>query len=165
MIETKVRVLSTGRGMAWVEATEQNGCGACQAKSACAISGLGRFFSSRRQPIPVCADGAQAGREYTVAIEESDFLKAGLVAYLIPSLLAVLGAVIASANHMGDAWAVVGMALGFLVGMLLATLLSGGLAAPIAMHATPESISLTPSPSPARGRGELRASLRDVHMN
>lgn len=139
MIETKVRVLSTGRGMAWVEATEQNGCGACQAKSACAISGLGRFFSSRRQPIPVCADGAQAGLEYTVAIEESDFLKAGLVAYLIPSLLAVVGAGIASANGLGDAWSVIGMALGFLLGMLFASLSSARVAPPMAMQATTES--------------------------
>lgn len=141
MIETKVRVLSASQGMAWVEATEQNGCGACQATSACAISGLGRFFSSRRQPIPVCSDGAQPGREYIVAIEESDFLKAGLVAYLIPSLLAVVGAGIASANGLGDAWSVIGMALGSLLGMLLATALSTFVAPPMRVHANTESIS------------------------
>jgi sigma-E factor negative regulatory protein RseC len=191
MIETKVRVLHADDGMAWVEATEQNGCGACQAKSACAVSGLGRFFSSRRRPIPVCADDARPGEQYTVAMREADFLKVGLLAYLMPSLLAVLGASIASAYDMGDAWSVIGMALGFLLGLLLASALSSFVAPPIALHSSPESISLAPSPRPAhhgwrciasrlrgrevvlpeipsrpaRGRGELRASLRDVHVN
>lgn len=165
MIETKVRVLSAGQGLAWVEATEQNGCGACQAKSACAISGLGRFFSSRRQPIPVCADDALPGQEYTMAMQESDFLKAGLVAYLVPSLLAVLGAGIASAAGLGDAWSVVGMALGFLLGMLFATVLSTLVVPPMRVLSKAESISPTPTPSPVHGRGELRAPLRDVHLN
>ena len=140
MIETKVRVLKAGQGLAWVETTEQNGCGACQAKSACAISGLGRFFSNRRRPVPVCADDARPGQQYTVAVREADFLKAGLVAYLVPSLLAVLGAAMAAAGGLGDAWSVMGMALGFLLGMLLAGALSTRMAPPIALHASPESI-------------------------
>jgi len=140
MIETEVRVIRVGQGLAWVEATEQNGCGACQAKSACAMSGLGRFFSSRRQPIPVRADDALPGRQYTVAMGEADFLKVGLVAYLIPSLLAVLGAAMASANGLGDAWSAIGMALGFLLGLLLAGLLSARLAPPMALGATPVSL-------------------------
>lgn len=146
MIETKVRVLSTGQGVAWVEATEHNGCGACQAKSACAVSGLGRFFSSRRQPIAVRAGDVQPGGQYTLAAQESDFLKAGLVAYLIPSILAVTGAGIASANGLGDAWAVIGMALGFLLGMLFASVLSGHVAPPMAMQSNSQS---TPESKPA----------------
>lgn len=141
MIETKVRVLQAGDGMAWVEPTEQNGCGACQAKSTCAISGLGKFFSNRRQPIQVRADDAHTGQQFTVAMQESDFLKVGLVTYLIPSLLAVVGASIASANGMGDAWSAIGMALGFLVGLLPASLLSTHLDPPLAMHATPEPVT------------------------
>lgn len=141
MIETRVRVLHASRDIAWVEPTEQSGCGACQAKSACAVSGLGRFFSSRRQPIPVSSNDARPGQQYTVAVQESDFLKAGLVAYLIPSVLAVVGAGIASSAGLGDAWSVIGMALGFLLGLLLASLLSGRLAPPIAMYASPQLIS------------------------
>lgn len=145
MIETHVRVLRADDGMAWVEPTEHNGCDACQAKSACAVSGLGRLFSNRRRPIPVRAHQARTGQQYTVAMSEADFLKVGLVAYLIPALLAVLGAAVAAANGMGDAWAVIGMALGFLLGMLLATVLSGRLAAPMALHAGPEHL---PDPIP-----------------
>jgi len=149
MIETKVRVLHAGDGLAWVEPTEQNGCGTCQAKSSCAVSGLGKLFSSRRQPIPVCADDVRAGQQFTVSMQESDFLKAGLVAYLIPSLLAVAGAAIASANHMGDAWSVVGMALGFLLGMMLSSVLSGRVAPPISLQARSESApQALPEPNP-----------------
>jgi sigma-E factor negative regulatory protein RseC len=114
--------------MAWVEATEQNGCGACQAKSACALSGplsgLSRFFSSRRQPIPVRADAAVPGQECTVVMDEADFLKVGLLAYLIPTLLAVAGASGATWTGAGDVGAVLGLLLGFAAGLLLAARLA-----------------------------------------
>ena len=140
MIETRVRVLKAEQGLAWVEATEQNGCGACQAKSACAISGLGRFFSNRRQPVPIRADDVQPGRQYTMAVQESDFLKAGLVAYLVPSLLSVMGAGIASASGLGDVWSVIGMALGFLLGMLIAAALSSIVVPPMKVNSNADSI-------------------------
>jgi sigma-E factor negative regulatory protein RseC len=131
MIETQVRVLKAGDGLAWVESTEQNGCGACQASSSCAVSGLGRFFSHRRQPIAVAAQAAQAGQLHRLAVEEADFLKASLLAYLLPALLAVLGAVLAASA--GDVAAALGMALGFGLGLLLARLLARRVASPLSL--------------------------------
>lgn len=115
MIETQVRVLSAGQGLAWVEATEHNGCGACQAGDRCAVSGLGRFFSRRRRPIPVRAEGALPGQLRSLAVGEADFLKAGLLAYLLPAALAVLGAALGAAA--GDPGAVTGMFLGLGLGL------------------------------------------------
>jgi sigma-E factor negative regulatory protein RseC len=139
VIETKVRVLRTDQGIAWVEPTEHNGCGACQAKSACAVSGLGRLFANRRQPIAVCADDAHPGQQFTVAMREADYLKVGVVAYLMPTLLAVLGAAIASAGGMGDTGAVLGLGLGLGVGLLFARMVSTRVAPPVSLshrHAT-----------------------------
>lgn len=146
MIEAKVRVLRAGDGTAWVEPTEHNGCGACQAKSACAVSGLARVFS-RRRPVPVCMADARPGDQLTVVMSEADFLKAGLLAYLFPSLLAVAGASSAAVSGAGDVWAVLGAALGFTAGVLLAGRLSRTLSL------TAASPTLTDPPS--LNQGEL----------
>lgn len=149
MIETRVRVISASGGTAWVEPTEAGGCGACQAKSACAISsthsGLGRFFSRRRQPIPVCAADARPGQELTVAMSEADFLRAGLLAYLLPVVLALAGAGLAATRGAGDAGSALGMALGFAVGLGLAACLGHRIARPSPLAAAP------PIPSPNQG--------------
>lgn len=115
MIETKVRVLKSGDGLAWVESTEHNGCGACQAASHCAVSGLGRFLSQRRQPIAIPAEHLKPGQEMTVALEEDVFLKASLLAYLLPAALAVLGAALGATA--GDPAAVAGMVIGIALGL------------------------------------------------
>ena len=121
MIETRVRIVTMDYGIAWVEPTEQSGCGGCQAKSACGVSGLGKYFSRRQQPVPVfCKTPAKAGDELLVAVNESELLKAGLLVYLLPTVLAIAGASLAALKGWGDVGAVAGMALGIAAGLLLA---------------------------------------------
>ena len=121
MIETRVRVVAMDYGIAWVEPSEPSGCGACQAKSACGVSGLGKYFSRRQRPVPVfCKTSAKAGDELLVAVDESELLKAGLLAYLLPTVLAIAGAGLATLQGWGDVGAVAGMALGIVVGLLVA---------------------------------------------
>lgn len=121
MIETRVRILSTNEGTALVEPVEPSGCGACHARSACGLGGLGRYLRTGRRPVPVACDaGVRAGDELVVAVSEADLLKAGLLAYVLPIVLAVLGAVVASALGRGDAGAALGMASGGAVGLLAA---------------------------------------------
>lgn len=148
MIETKVRVLRADSGTAWVEPSEQSGCGTCQAKSACAVSGLGRFFSNRRQPVPVCAADARPGEQLTVAMREGDFLKAGLLAYLSPALLAVAGGATAAASGAGDAWAVLGSGLGLGLGLLIAARLGKPLALVTRPVGSQETISFHQGETP-----------------
>jgi positive regulator of sigma E activity len=52
-------------------------------------------------------------------MSEIDFLKAGVLVYLLPSLLTIIGAAVAATLSLGDVGAVAGAALGFGVGMLL----------------------------------------------
>lgn len=122
MIETRVRVLSAEPGKVWVETTEHNGCGACASKESCGISGLGRVFSRRRAPISIACGDAQAGQELTVCVSEAGLLKAALWAYILPALLAVLGAALMSIK--GDTAAVLGMAAGLVIGLVIARLLA-----------------------------------------
>jgi positive regulator of sigma E activity len=55
-------------------------------------------------------------------MSEGDLLKAGLLVYLLPAVLALVGAGVASSMGFGDAGAVLGMLIGFAAGFLFARL-------------------------------------------
>lgn len=130
MIETRVRIVSVAEGTAMVTPIEQSGCGACHARSACGIGGLGRYLQTGRRPIPVACNGsARAGDDLVVAVSEADLVKAGLLAYVLPVVLAVLGAGSATGLGHGDAGAALGMLSGCAVGLLYARFL--GRASPL----------------------------------
>ena len=119
-----MRILSARDGTALVEPIEPSGCGACQVRSACGVSGIGRFLQAGRRPVTVaCSAAARPGDEWVVAVSEADLLRAGLFAYVLPVVLAVSGAVLASMLGQGDAGAVLGMFSGGAVGLIAARIL------------------------------------------
>jgi sigma-E factor negative regulatory protein RseC len=124
MMETRVRVIRSTPDMAWVEPVEAQGCAACQAQSACGVSGLGRLFA-RRRPVPVPCSDAAVGERLVVRLEEGDLLRAGLLAYLLAAGAAVTGAMLAAAFGLGDGGAVGAAGLGLGAGLLLARLMAG----------------------------------------
>jgi len=124
MIETRVRVTSAGDGMAWVAASAESGCGACQAQSTCGISGLGKFMSNRRPDLPIAQCDAHAGDELLVSIDETELLSAGLFAYLLPAVLAVAAAAVADTRGAGDLAAALSAVLGLVAGLIVARLLA-----------------------------------------
>lgn len=120
MIETTARVVSSENGTVMVEASAQSGCGGCQSRSVCGVSGLGKYFSGNRKAIEVkCDANVRAGDELQLSMDEGDMLKAGLLAYLLPSVLALVGAVVATAYGLGDVGAVLGAAAGVATGLLI----------------------------------------------
>ncbi len=125
MIATSARVIAIANGMAQVEPTAQSGCGGCKTSSSCGVSGLGKYFSGNRKAISVACDASViAGDELHMTMSEADFLKAGLLAYLLPSLFTIAGASVAATLAYGDVGAVVGAALGFASGLLLVRLIN-----------------------------------------
>jgi len=120
MISAPVRVVSIADGSAQVEPTAQSGCGGCASKSSCGVSGLGKYFSNNRKAIEVqCDANVRAGDELQLLMSEGDLLKAGLLAYLLPTVLALVGAGVAAAAGLGDVGAVLGAANGMAAGFLL----------------------------------------------
>jgi sigma-E factor negative regulatory protein RseC len=120
MIETTARVVAAENGTAMVEPTMQSSCGGCSSRSVCGVSGLGKYFSGNRKAIEVkCDANVRAGDELQLSMDEGDMLKAGLLAYLLPSVLALVGAGIASAYGLGDVGAVLGAATGVATGLLI----------------------------------------------
>lgn len=123
MISAPVRVISVADGKAQVEPTGQSGCGGCASRSVCGVSGLAKYFSGGRKPVEVqCATTVRAGDELQLQMEEGELLRAGMLAYLLPSLFAVGGAAVATLSGYGDAAAVLGAACGIAAGLLLARL-------------------------------------------
>ena len=120
MISAPVRVVSSADGIAQVEPTEKSGCGACTSSGSCGVSGLGKYFSHSRKTIAVrCDANVRAGDELQLSMSEGDLLKAGLLAYLLPTVLALTGAGIGAAFGLGDVGAVLGAANGMAAGFLL----------------------------------------------
>lgn len=117
MISTSVRVIAVQGRVAQVQPMEQSGCGACLSRESCGISGLGKYFSAQRKAIEVpCARDLRAGEEATVQMEEGDLLMAGALAYLLPCVLALIGA--AMLESYGDLGAVLGAVLGGAIGFV-----------------------------------------------
>ena len=76
-----------------VQPATQSGCGGCSSRSVCGVSGLGKYFSGNRKAIQVqCDANVHAGDELQLSMSEGDMLKSGLLAYLLPSVLALVGA-------------------------------------------------------------------------
>lgn len=120
MIAAPVRVVSIADGRAQIEPTVQSGCGGCASKNNCGVSGLGKYFANNRKAIAVpCDANVRAGDELQLHMSEGDLLKAGLLAYLLPTVLALVGAGIAASFGLGDIGAVLGAANGMAAGFLL----------------------------------------------
>ena len=125
MIATSARVISADNGTVLVEPTAQSGCGGCKVSSTCGVSGLWKYFSKNRKAIVVrCDSTVRAGDELHFTMNEIDFLKAGLLAYLLPSLLTIIGAGSAATLDFGDVGAVAGAAFGLVSGLLLVRLIA-----------------------------------------
>jgi sigma-E factor negative regulatory protein RseC len=123
MIETTARVVSSDNGTVMVQPSTQSGCGDCGSRSVCGVSGLGKYFSRNRKSIAVQCDAiVHAGDELQLSMSEGDMLKAGLLAYLLPSVLALVGASVAAGYGWGDVGAVLGAAAGVTVGLLMGRL-------------------------------------------
>jgi sigma-E factor negative regulatory protein RseC len=123
MIETTARVVSADNGTILVEASNESGCGGCKSRSVCGVSGLGKYFSGKRKAIEIkCDSSVRVGDDLQLSMSEGDMLKAGLLAYLLPSVLALVGAGVAASLGMGDVGAVLGAAAGVAFGLLLGRL-------------------------------------------
>lgn len=120
MISSPVRVVSVVDGVAMVEQTGQSGCGSCQSRSVCGVSVLGKYFSNGRAPIAVsCASNVRAGDMLEMNMSETELLKAGVMAYLLPCLLAILGAGLATFFKYPDVFAALGALAGLILGLLM----------------------------------------------
>lgn len=127
MLETPAIVLKTEAQAALVEADFGGGCGSGMcAKGGCGTAILAQMFSQQpRSPLRV-ANPIQAGigERVIVGVEEGSLLRATLLAYLLPLVLFVAGAIAAGRFLGGDAASALGGLAGLSLGWIGARILS-----------------------------------------
>jgi sigma-E factor negative regulatory protein RseC len=95
VIEQNAIVISNEAGIAEVEVVRQSSCHGCSAQSACGVSLLDRVLGRRPQRLVLTdALDVRPGEEVVVGVPEGALLKAAVVAYMIP-LLGLLGGALA----------------------------------------------------------------------
>jgi len=97
MIEETGRVISVQGDLAEVEGQPRSSCGGCTVKGTCGTSLLARYFGPKRLLLrahnPI---GARPGERVVIGLSEGSLLEASILAYLLP-LLAMIGGAMTSA--------------------------------------------------------------------
>lgn len=124
MLETRVMVMQTAPGLAWVRALESSSCEACEGRG-CGSSKLGQLFCSQPRQFQVRDPlGVAIGDEVVIAVAEGSVLRGIALVYLLPLLLLLLGATTLHYATHSDLLTALGAGVGLLLGFVLAKWLS-----------------------------------------
>lgn len=115
----------------WVETMVQNSCSKCSAKSTCGHSILSRWFSRKRQCLPVRCRAGEAslltvGQWVEVGMPATLVIRSSLLAYGLPIVGLMFGMLLFSAlgdfsgvGFSADGLAMVGATFGFVLGLIV----------------------------------------------
>jgi sigma-E factor negative regulatory protein RseC len=120
------RVVAVEADALWVETVHRGTCGSCAAKKGCGHALLDRGLDSRRGHIRIlpgtlAVSGFKVGDQVRIEIPDEIILRASLIAYGLP-LLGMLAGALAAVNGLpgnADVVAVFGAATGLLLGYAL----------------------------------------------
>jgi sigma-E factor negative regulatory protein RseC len=127
MIETPATVIDVKPGVAWVETVRQSACGHCESAGSCGTSVLAKLFGAPRSRLRIDdAQGLRLGEQVVIGIPDGTLVRASFVAYLIPLLVLIAAAGLATRLGAGEgAVALTGLA-GLGIGLWLSGRLTGG---------------------------------------
>lgn len=118
MIETNGKIVAVHDGRVDVELAQTTACTACNAKRTCASS----KETGRTQIVTMDAPlYARAGDEVTVTVSTRGFHIGVLLAYLLPTMTTIFGALIFAPG--GDVASAAGLLGGLVLGLLLVRLI------------------------------------------
>jgi sigma-E factor negative regulatory protein RseC len=128
MLETRAVIVQTDGRLAVVQASEATGCERCDGKG-CGSGKLARLFCSKPRQFQVeNPTDAGVGDEVIISVAEGTILRGIGLAYMLPLLLMLAGAmsgnIVAAQPAQSDGYAAAGASLGLCVGFLLANWLS-----------------------------------------
>ncbi len=127
MIEERAVVVKAGDGHAWVEIQRRSACGGCGASEGCGTAVLGKLWSGRRiQVRAIAEEPLRAGDEVCVGLADGVLLRGALLAYSLPLLLLLAGALLGQVAFAGagEEPVVLSGALGLGLGFLAVRVLS-----------------------------------------
>lgn len=105
MIEEIATVTWNGQGAARVEAARNSACAQCSSRSSCSQGVLSQWSRGRTVEIDVLNPNnlpVSPGQQVLIGLEEGGVMRASLLLYLVPLLMLVAGALIASALGAGE---------------------------------------------------------------
>lgn len=107
-----MRVIARGRGWMRLQGERETACSSCIAKSGCGVNAISDVLGLAPPTIAVaCARPAEVGAEVAVSIPGGVFLRAALLAYLLPPAALVIAAAVAdSAGLSGGLTALIALA-------------------------------------------------------
>ncbi|MFK7975578.1 MAG: SoxR reducing system RseC family protein [Halioglobus sp.] len=131
MLTETGRVVACGADVLWVETIRQSTCGSCSANKACGHSLINSISDGKRSLIRVlpgqhAVNDCSVNDSVRISIPEEVILRGSFIAYMLPLLCMLAGAVLAvqlaGAQSLllgSDASAGIGAVLGLLFGFLL----------------------------------------------
>lgn len=127
MIEETAVVVAHEPGIAWVETSRRNACGACNQSADCGGALLSRLFAPGANRLALEDRlGVAIGERVVIGIPDSLLVRASLIAYLLPLLTLVLGAVLAEGWQLAEIEVALTGIAGLGVGIWLTGHLTGG---------------------------------------
>lgn len=142
LVEGVAKVVALDEDGAWLEIETSGSCGGCSARSGCGVAGNAKSARNRQRFFMANDFGGRIGERVVIGIPESMLLRASALAYAIPVLAMVGGAVAAGGLGAGDGGAALGGLAGLAAGLGFAQLhakrlaASGRLAPVYVRHAT-----------------------------
>ncbi|HRF42962.1 MAG TPA: SoxR reducing system RseC family protein [Candidatus Competibacteraceae bacterium] len=98
MIEERARVAEAGDGYAWVEIERRSACGNCHANDGCGTAALATVWSGRQMRTRAISNlPLRSGDEVIVGLADGVLLRGALLAYLLPLVLMLAGALLGDA--------------------------------------------------------------------
>ncbi|HPF58684.1 MAG TPA: SoxR reducing system RseC family protein [Candidatus Competibacteraceae bacterium] len=98
MIEERARVAEAGDGYAWVEIERRSACGNCHASDGCGTAALANVWSGRQMRTRAISNlPLRSGDEVIVGLADGVLLRGALLAYLLPLVLMLAGALLGDA--------------------------------------------------------------------
>ncbi|MET0088882.1 MAG: SoxR reducing system RseC family protein [Candidatus Thiodiazotropha sp.] len=95
MIEENARVLRVEGGFAVVETQQRAACGSCQSSGSCSTSVLAGLFKRHDNQLRVLNTlDVRPGEQVIIGVQEQALVKLSLLAYLMPILSMIAGAII-----------------------------------------------------------------------
>ena len=121
LVEGVARVVVVDAARTWLEPEQTSSCGACASAAACGVkSGQNdRRLKARRFSVSNDA-GLRVGDRVVIGMSEYALIRASSVAYAIPLLSMMVGAVVAHLYFGSDGAAMLSAAGGLLLGVLVA---------------------------------------------
>ena len=121
MIEEVATVTWSGQGLARVEAARNSACAQCSSRSNCSQGVLSQWSRGRSVEIEVLNPDnlpLTPGQQVLIGLDEGGLMRASLLLYLVPLLLLVAGALVASMLGASEAIQMLTAALMLLVGFV-----------------------------------------------